>query len=151
MTDAKRILEAATNILLVDWPNQAVPRALIEAGFTVFGYSPERYAAAEIVEQVSHDGAEQSVFAPESDDIVGFLVFRPFEGRPESIDIVCVYRPPVEIAGIVERHVLPLGAQILWLQPPLTSAEAREIAAEHGLDFVEGTDIGETARRLHGG
>ena len=148
MNDPMRVLESATNILLVDWPNTEVPRALIEAGFTVFSYSPDRYANAELTQDAPQDADEQNVFAPETDDIIGYLVFRPFEGRPESIDIVSVYRPPEEVQTIIENHVLPLGATVLWLQPPLTSIDGRRIAEEHGLDFIEGTDIAATARRL---
>ena len=150
MNDPIRILESATNILLVDWPNTGVPRALVEAGFTVFCYSPDKYSTAEIAEDEPRDVDEQNVFAPENDDVMGFLVLRPFEGRPESVDIVSIYRPPEEVLEIIESHVLPLGATALWLQPPVTSIDGRRIAAEHGLDFLEGVDIAETARQLKG-
>ncbi len=148
MSDPIRILESATNILLVDWPNTGVPRSLVEAGFTVFCYSPDKYATAEIAEDEPRDADEQNIFAPENDDVVGYLVLRPFEGRPESVDIVCVYRPPEEVQEIIESHVLPLGATTLWLQPPVTSIDGRRIAEEHGLEFLEGVDIAEAGRKL---
>ncbi len=150
MSDPVRTLEAATNILLVDWPNTGVPRALVRAGFTVYSYSPERYALAEIADDEPRDVEEQNVFAPESDDVQGWLVFRPFEGRPDSVDLVAVYRPPEEVQSIIEQHVLPLCATALWLQPPVTSGDGRQFAAENGLDFVEGVDIAETARTVRG-
>jgi len=34
--NAKEILSAARNILLIDWPNADVPGILLEEGFTVF-------------------------------------------------------------------------------------------------------------------
>jgi hypothetical protein len=46
--NAKKILSAARNILLIDWPNADVPGILLEEGFTVFCYSPGRYTRAEI-------------------------------------------------------------------------------------------------------
>ena len=49
MTNPKEILEAAKTILLVDWSNQNVPRTLLNAGFTVFCFSPGRYSQAEVV------------------------------------------------------------------------------------------------------
>ncbi len=150
MSEPRRVLEAATSVLLIDWPNTGVPRALVEAGFTVFCYCPDSYSAAEIVAEQPADADAQDVYVPEGDEGSGSLVFRPIEGRPDAIDLVCVYRPPEELPGIIEKHVLPLGATTLWLQPPITSTEARGLAAEHGLDFVEGADIAETARGVGG-
>src|SRR5438034_1166753 len=50
MNDPVRLLQSAEAILLVDWPNPGVPRALVESGRAVFGYSPSGYSKAEIVE-----------------------------------------------------------------------------------------------------
>jgi predicted CoA-binding protein len=61
---------------------------------------------------------------------------------------VNVYRGEEEHAGIIAMHVAPLGAKVLWLQPPITSATARRITAERGLAFVEGVDIAEMTRNL---
>jgi hypothetical protein len=39
MTTLSQLLEAAQNILLVDWPNANIPRVLIDKGLTVYGYA----------------------------------------------------------------------------------------------------------------
>jgi predicted CoA-binding protein len=148
MADPKSVLSAAQTILLVDWPSPAVPRALIAAGFTVFGYSPDRYSAAEVVADRPNDVDAKSVFPPRSDGDAGFLVFRPLKDRPSRVDLVNVYRPPHEIPGIVAHHVLPMGAKALWLQAPNSSNAARRFATEYGLAYVEGSDIAEVARSL---
>jgi predicted CoA-binding protein len=151
MSDPKQILEAAQTILLVDWPNPGVPRALLRAGFTVFSYSPDRYSAAEMVAEHPHDVDHENVFPPRNEHDTGYLVFRPLAGRPDAVDIVNVYRPVEEMAGIVVNHVLPLGAKALWLQSPAPSAEGAEahsLAREHGLVFIGDRDIAEIARTL---
>jgi predicted CoA-binding protein len=129
--NTKQILENTKTILLVDWPNPEVPRSLIKAGFTVFGYSPDRYSAIEL-------GDDEK------------LIFRQLDNQPDSVDIVNVFRPEEEHAGIINGRVLPLKAKVLWLHPPVKSASTAALAAEHGLVFIEGIDIAEVARRLSG-
>lgn len=127
----KDILKDAKTILLVDWPNPGVPKSLLKAGFTVFGYSPDRYSAIE-----QNDKGE--------------LVFRKLEDPPASVDIVNVYRPEEEHAAIINSRVLPLKAKVLWLQPPVVSAKTAALAAEYGLMFVEGSDIVDVAKSISG-
>src|SRR5260221_5090999 len=138
--DPKKILEIAKSILLIDWPNPTVPRALLNAGFKVFCYSPNHYTEAEILTEYPNDINEKNIFPPKTKE-EGYLVFRQLDGPPYSVDIVNVYRPEEEHAEIIANHVLPLGAKVLWLHPPVTSAKTRSLAKEHGLVFLEGSDI----------
>jgi predicted CoA-binding protein len=148
MTDPRTTLEAAQTILLVDWPSTTVPRALLEAGFTVLGYCPDRFSAAELVAERPDNVEPASIFPPQGEGERGYLVFRVREDRTSHVDLVNTYRPAAELPGIVAKLVLPLGARALWLQPPGTSAEARRLADERGLAFVEGVDIAEVARAI---
>ncbi|HVZ38065.1 MAG TPA: CoA-binding protein [Candidatus Kapabacteria bacterium] len=151
MNDARRILGSSRNILLVDWPNAGVPRALLEAGHNVFGYSPHRYTVAEL--STERPGREADVVgmipSPGAPD-AGWLVFRALEGRPASVDVVAVYRPEAELPGIIAEHALPLGARVLWLQRPAASDEERAMIEEQGLLFVEYPDMAEAARSTPG-
>lgn len=126
--DPQQILSAARAVLLVDWPNPDVPRTLLAAGLLVFGYSPDGYSAIEV--------------APGTDT----LAFRRIDARPEAVDIVNIYRPAEELPGIIQEQVLLSGARTLWLQPPTTSHEARQIAGMYGVGFIEGVDIAGAAR-----
>lgn len=148
--DAREILTEARSILLVDWPHPGVPRSLIEAGLVVFGFSPGRYSLAELVPEPPEDVAPGRVFPSASESDTGFLVFRELAAPPARVDAVAVYRPAEEIAGIIATHVIPLDARILWLQPPVSSAEARLAAADRGLHFIEGVDLAITARAMIG-
>lgn len=124
----KEILRAARSILLIDWPNIDVPGILVRKGFIVYCYSPDRYTKAEM--------------SPEQDH----LIFRELEGAPDQLDIVNIYRPEQEHAAILSKHAVPLGAKVVWLQPPIVSQNTRSLVAEQGLAFVEGISISELAR-----
>lgn len=148
MREPLEILKASERILLVDWPGTAVPRTLIEAGFSVFGSSPAGYSRVELVAEAPDAAAAVKVYPPEKAGESGFLVFRKLDGPPSTVDIVNVYRPEEEHAGIIANRVIPLAAKVLWLHPPITSVATRAIAADHGITFVQGIDIAETARLL---
>jgi hypothetical protein len=148
--DVLELLRTVRSILLVDWPNAGVPRALLEAGLIVYAACPGRYSLAELLDAPPDKGEVASVLPPESEGETSFLVFRRLDAPPPSVDVVAVYRPSEEIPGIITAQVLPLGARILWLQPPITSSEARRTAADRGLRFIEGVDIATTARQLSG-
>jgi predicted CoA-binding protein len=146
MSDPNQILSSARRILLVDWANRGVPRTLVEAGFTVFCASPSRYSVVEVVSEPPRGIDSVDVFPPQEGEN-GYLVFRRLDDRPLGVDIVNVYRPEKEHAGIVADQVVPLGAKVLWLQPSVGSAAARQLAVDHGLKLVEGIDIAIVARQ----
>jgi len=147
MSDPSEILRSAQRILLVDWPNRGVPRALVEAGFTVFCASPGRYSVVEIVTEPPAGVAAGDLFPPQEGER-GYLVFRRLNDRPAGVDIVHVYRPENEHEAIVANQVVPLGAKVLWLQPSVGSGAARQLALDHGLTLVEGIDIAAAALQL---
>lgn len=137
-------LRRARTILLVDWPDQSVPRKLINTGFTVFGFSPNGYTSARLI---ADPKADQRQFPPRKDE-QGYLVFEKLEDSPFEVDIVNVFRPDDELEKIVQKQVIPLKAKTLWLHPPLTSRQAGLIASEHGIAFIEGTDISACADEI---
>jgi predicted CoA-binding protein len=76
------------------------------------------------------------------------LVFRKLEDRPAGVDIVVVYRPEKEMAGIVADHVLPLNAKTVWLLRPLGSENERVLFDKHGIQLIENCDIVAAARAI---
>jgi len=143
--DPRQVLRSAKKILLVDWPDPVVPRSLLNAGFTVFGFSPGGYSVAEIVDAPA---GSQNGFPPRNANEKGYLLFTQIDGSPKPVDIVNIYRPENEHAAIIENHVLPLTAKVVWLHPPLTSAGTRKMAAEKGLVFIEDVNIAELATAI---
>ncbi|MBT8224084.1 MAG: CoA-binding protein [Dactylosporangium sp.] len=55
---------------------------------------------------------------------------------PEPVDLVNVFRPAGEAAAVV-RQAVAIGAPAVWLQQGIVSPEARRVAAEAGIDYVE--------------
>jgi predicted CoA-binding protein len=129
----EQLLKNARVILLVDWPDKSVPLSLVKAGFRVYSYSPGQYSETILDNE------------PQNRDEVDRLIFRGCENAPETVDIVNVFRPECEIAGIFEAHILPLKAKVLWLQPPAISVIAKDMAEANGLTYVEGIEIAKVA------
>lgn len=101
----------------------SIPHMLVETGFTVIPVNPM------------------------ADEIVGQKVYRSLADIPVPVDIVNVFRPSEEAAGIAEQATA-IGAKTLWLQLGVTSAEARSTAENAGMAYVEDICLGETVRAL---
>src|ERR1044071_6987068 len=117
MNDPVELLNAARIVLLVDWPSPAVPRALLQTGFHVFGASPAGYSRAELAPARPPEAEGVSALAPANPGDKGFLVFRRTSESPPRVDVVFASRPAEELPAIVTRHVVPLHASLLWLHP----------------------------------
>ena len=73
---------------------------------------------------------------PHADELLGEKVYRRLAEIPGPVEVVNVFRPSAEAADIV-RQAAEIGAKAVWLQLGILSAEARAIAAEHGICYVE--------------
>jgi uncharacterized protein len=78
---------------------------------------------------------------PAADEILGERAYPRLEDVPEAIDLVDVFRPPAHAAEIA-RAAVDVGAKAVWLQVGITSPEARRLAEEAGLDYVEDRCLG---------
>jgi hypothetical protein len=73
---------------------------------------------------------------PYADQIWGQTCYRTLADVPAPVDLVNVFRPSQD-APDVARQAVAIGAKALWLQQGIASPQARSIAAEGGLDYVE--------------
>lgn len=73
---------------------------------------------------------------PFADVLLGEKVYRTLEEIPEPVDLVNVFRPSAETPQVV-RQAVAIGAKAVWLQLGISSDEARRIAQEAGIDYVE--------------
>lgn len=125
-----KLLQSATTIAVVgastnpSKPSHQVPLALIEAGFTVIPVHPS------------------------ASEIFGQAAYSTLAEIPIPVDIVDVFRPSEEVPEIA-RQAIAIGANVLWVQAEITSAEGGRLAKEAGLTYLEDSCIGETARRLN--
>ena len=93
-------------------PSHGVMRYLLGAGYRVIPVRPGRT------------------------EVLGITCVSTLAEIEEPIDIVDVFRAP-EHAPAHAREAVAAGAGTLWLQLGLVSAEARRIATDAGLDYVE--------------
>ena len=122
MTDPAELLARSQTIAVVGFsrdPRKAVhsaPAELIPAGFTVIPVNPH------------------------ATEVAGQPAYRSLAEVPVPIDIVNVFRPS-EFAPEFAARAVEVGAKAGWLQTGIRSAEARRIATDAGLDYVEDTCI----------
>ena len=120
------ILERSTTVAVVgmsrdpDKPGCYIPAQLEERGFRIIPVNPS------VDELLGHDAADSLSDIQEPVDVVD--VFRPSEEAPE-----------------IARQAVAIGAKALWLQLGIESEEARRIAEEAGLDYVENHCMGAEA------
>lgn len=84
---------------------------------------------------------------PHADEILGERVFRSLAEVPEPIGLVDVFRPSDRTPDIA-RQAVAAGATALWLQLHIASDEARRIAEDAGLLYVEDRCLIIEQRRL---
>jgi predicted CoA-binding protein len=73
---------------------------------------------------------------PYADELFGEKVYRTVAEIPFPVDLVNVFRPGRDTPAVV-RDAIAAGAPAVWLQLDIASPEARKLAAEAGLDYVE--------------
>jgi predicted CoA-binding protein len=90
----------------------SVPAAMLAAGYTIVPVHPTAV------------------------EILGQRAYRSLLDVPVGVDIVDVFRPADEAPEVAEQAVR-IGAGALWLQLGLRSEQARRIAVEAGLGYIE--------------
>lgn len=118
MRDAQQVLADAAVIAVVGasrepWkPSHAVPLQMIKHGWRIIPVNP---------------------FV---DELFGVRCYPTLADIGEPVDLVDVFRPAKDAVDIV-RQAVEIGAPAVWLQSGIVSAEARQIAAAAGIDYVE--------------
>lgn len=84
---------------------------------------------------------------PAADKILGEPVYRRLADVPERVGLVDVFRPS-ESTPDIARQAVAAGASALWLQLHINSTEARKIAEDAGLLYVENRCLIIEQRRL---
>ena len=84
---------------------------------------------------------------PNADEVLGERCYSSLADLPEPVDLVDVFRRAEYCAGIA-REAAAIGAPALWLQLGLRSADARDVAEEVGMEYVEDACTAVVHRRL---
>lgn len=115
---------------------------------TVVGASGSPHKAAHSVPaHMQRHGWRIIPVNPHADEILGERVYRVLGDIPEQVGLVDVFRPPDQTPDIA-RQAVAAGATALWLQLGIASAEARAIAEDAGLLYVEDRCLIIEQRRL---
>jgi predicted CoA-binding protein len=115
---------------------------------TVVGASnaPEK-AAHYVLEHMQQHGWRIIPVNPHEEEILGERVYRTVAEVPGPLGLVNVFRPS-EATPDFARQAVAAGATALWLQLHIASAEARQIAEDAGLLYVEDRCLIIEQRRL---
>ena len=115
------------------------PKEILEGSSTIAVVGASRdpgKSAHSVPRQMQLHGWRIIPVNPFADELFGEPVYRTLADIPEHVDIVDVFRPSEDAAEIA-RQAAAIGAEALWLQQGIASDEARAIAEEAGMDFVE--------------
>ena len=77
---------------------------------------------------------------PAEDEVIGEKSYASLRDIPDPVDIVDVFRRSEHTPPIAEEAVA-IGAKVLWLQLGIRNDEARRIAEEGGLTYIEDSCI----------
>ncbi len=100
-----------------DKPSHSVPAYFIDEGFTVVPVNPR------------------------ADEIKGQKSYAALKDIPETIDLLDVFRPSEACLDVVkealERRKSHGDIDVIWLQEGIVNEEARAIAEEAGITFIQ--------------
>jgi predicted CoA-binding protein len=85
---------------------------------------------------MQHHGWRIVPVNPRGGTILGEQAYPTLADVREQVEFVNVFRPSEQTAEIA-RQAAAVGASALWLQLGITSDEARTIAHDAGMSFVE--------------
>lgn len=103
----------------------------------VVGLSSRPYRAShDVAASLQAAGYEIVPVNPNEDEVLGERAYPSLADVPGEVDLVDVFRRE-EFLPDVARQAVEVGAPALWNQLGLTSPEARAIAEEAGLAYVE--------------
>jgi hypothetical protein len=73
---------------------------------------------------------------PFVDEVFGVKAYKKLSEIDEPIDLVDIFRPARDAVDVV-RQAAAIKAPAVWLQSGIVSAEARHIAEEASMDYIE--------------
>lgn len=115
------------------------PRQILEDARTIAVVGASRHqekAAYAVPLQLKLHGWRVIPVNPYADRIWDEPCFASLADIPEPVDLINVFRPSEQAAAVV-RDAVAIGAKAVWLQQGIVSAQARQIAIDAGIDYVE--------------
>ena len=102
----------------------------------VVGLSTEKTKASNMVASYLQDEGYRVIpIHPKASSILGQTAYPSLRAVPEQVDIVDIFRPSHEIAGIMEEAIA-VGAKAVWMQLRLMDLEAAQRGLDAGLKVI---------------
>ncbi len=115
------------------------PETIVKEARTVavvgLSNNPEK-ASNEVAGYLKEQGYRIIPVNPKEQEVLGERAYETVEQIPEQVDVVDVFLPREKTPEIAEDAVRA-GVRVLWLQEGIENSEARRIAEEGGLAYVE--------------
>lgn len=106
--------------------------------------------AHEIPKYLQRQGYEIIPVNPNADEVFGRPAYDSLSDVEEEIEIVDVFRPSAEVAGIVDEILARDDVEVLWLQLGIHDDEAVARAEAAGVQVVQDRCMKPEHRRLLG-
>ncbi len=120
-------------------------------GIVGMSRDPEK-AAGSIPQYLLNQGYNVIPINPNAYEILGKKSYSNLKDVPDKIDIINVFRPSEDVFEIVsdaiERKKQKGDISVIWLQSGIYSDEARKIAEEKGIIFIQDMCIYVLHRRI---
>jgi predicted CoA-binding protein len=115
----------------------AVDRMLKAQRVAIVGLSddPSRPSHG-IAGYLASHGYEVIPVNPNHDQVLGHKCYASLADVPGEVDLVNVFRRP-QFCADVTREAIAKGAKGVWLQAGIRNEDARKLAEEAGIDFVQ--------------
>src|SRR4051812_33903372 len=116
---------------------EVVARLITAKRIAVVGLSDDTSRAAwMIASYLQSAGREVIPVNPNFAELMGVKCYPTMQAIGERVDLVDVFRRPQFCPAVVE-DAIAAGAAGVWLQSGIVSREARRLAEEAGIDYVE--------------
>ena len=120
------------------YQNSRVIQDLLASAKTiaVVGLSTEKTKASNMVASYLQDEGYRIIpVHPKASEILGEKCYPDLESIPKHVDIVDIFRPSSEVAGIVQQAI-EIGAGDVWMQLRIIDLDAADRAQEAGLAAI---------------
>ena len=129
MLKAKEILKNTQNIAIIGASNNKsksahrIPKYLQDVGYNVIPVNPN------------------------SENVLGVKTYKSISDIPQNVkvDIINIFRPSKDIntllPAILKRIKEVKDVKLIWLQEGIHSKEAKELAKENNIEFIQGICI----------
>jgi len=115
-------------------------------GLSAKWHRPSYFAAKYMIDH----GYQVIPVNPNYDEILGEPCYPNLESIPSKVDIVDLFQR-AETTPEYARQAVKIGAKVLWLQLGIQNEEARAIAKQAGLDYVDDRCVKIEHGRIFGG